>query len=364
VAVLLVVCAPASAATGATSHSFDVATGVLTSKVSPAISGDRVELSTIENSLPEGCVGCPSEWDSVQRWVIESSAPLDFVFGSRKFAIRGGDEVKVEIVVPKSSGADVTMDVTDTDLYGNRALTEAVRFRAVGRGLDINGDGDVDIAVTAGDWLPVLTGGPGNDQIDLSRATGLWRDGSPIVDGPTIDGGFGNDRLVGSYLGDHITGGPGRDTILGGPGNDEIAGDGGSSDKGQAADVLRGGPGNDLLEGYDGNDKIYGDNGNDYLMGAGGNDVLIGGRGKDHLHGWKGRDRMYGGPGNDTIWDHHGRSLAVGGSGNDYINFGTLSGPWGPAARTSRAVCGAGNDRLGDAYPRRSRCERTNLGPL
>ena len=65
----------------------------------------------------------------------------------------------------------------------------------------------------------------------------------------TIDGGNGNDVIVGSAGRDTIFGGRGRDTLSGGAGNDLI-------DGGAGADVISGGKGNDSITGSAGDDII------------------------------------------------------------------------------------------------------------
>ena len=114
----------------------------------------------------------------------------------------------------------------------------------------------------------------GNDRVDLSDAT--EREAS-------VNGGAGNDTLIGSQA---------NNTLLGGNGND----------------VLLGSNANDLLSGGAGRDK---------LMGEGGDDVLVGGDGNDGLSGGSGADHLTGGRGTDTA-DYSDRS------DNLLINIGTI----------------------------------------
>lgn len=139
--------------------------------------------------------------------------------------------------------------------------------------------------------LLVVTGGPGNDRIDLildaatneivvldagqmvgrfdsgsvntiSIAAGIGDDlvsvAQAIVQALTIDGEAGNDTLQA---------GSGPATLLGGDGDD----------------VLIGGPGADILLGEAGDDKVFGN---------GGPDVLDGGLGKDKLFGVSSADTV------------------------------------------------------------------------
>ncbi|HEX6687184.1 MAG TPA: hypothetical protein VF085_00800 [Solirubrobacterales bacterium] len=66
-------------------------------------------------------------------------------------------------------------------------------------------------------------------------------------------------------------------------------------------DQLIGGAGNDLLHGDAGDDRLVGRKGSDVLFGGGGNDVLVGGPGNDVLHGGYGEDRVIAGPGADSL---------------------------------------------------------------
>ena len=76
-----------------------------------------------------------------------------------------------------------------------------------------------------------------------------------------IDGGDGNDVIVGGEKNDLLFGGNGLDAIDGGDG----------------ADVLVGGAGLDALYGDDGNDILIGGTSADALAGGKGDDILIGG---------------------------------------------------------------------------------------
>lgn len=169
-----------------------------------------------------------------------------------------------------------------------------------------------------------------------------------------INGGLGNDNLVGDadnnqFAGgagdDSLSGGAGRDTLMGGQGDDVLDGggdadelDGGegsdtasytsavqntivgqvngvtasllnasSNQGGASGDVyasienLRGSGWNDVLIGNAGDNKLDGDAGDDNLQGGNGNDSLLGGAGNDTLSGGAGADSLSGGAGTDTV---------------------------------------------------------------
>ena len=73
----------------------------------------------------------------------------------------------------------------------------------------------------------------------------------------SVDGGDGNDRVVGGSAADSLSGGAGRDRLTGGAGNDTLVGGGGF-------DRLFGGAGDDFLDSRDGvNDLLNGGAGRD-----------------------------------------------------------------------------------------------------
>jgi Ca2+-binding RTX toxin-like protein len=100
-----------------------------------------------------------------------------------------------------------------------------------------------------------------------------------------LDGGPGDDRLMGSVS---------NDRLVGGIDDDELRGGGG-------LDRLNGNPGDDRLYGAKGVDVLKAGPGRDFLFGGIGNDDLLGGSGKDLLDGLQGRkDHCVGGGGKDV----------------------------------------------------------------
>jgi Ca2+-binding RTX toxin-like protein len=81
--------------------------------------------------------------------------------------------------------------------------------------------------------------------------------------------------------------------------------------------LVEGGAGNDWLVGAELGQLMIGDAGNDFMYGQGGNDTLFGGAGNDQLRGGDGADTFDGGGGND---------YAEGGPGGDTYLFGRGSG--------------------------------------
>jgi uncharacterized delta-60 repeat protein len=148
----------------------------------------------------------------------------------------------------------------------------------------------------------VVSGGTGNDRVKISGAVRL-----PV----TLDGGPGNDTLVG---------GGGDDTLLGGDGNDTLDGRGG-------ADLFRGGAGSDTADYTLRKKSVFvgiGTAADDGEKGEGDNvfsDVenVWGGRGNDTLRGSSANNRLAGGAGDDVLVGRGGRDTILGGAGNDLI---------------------------------------------
>lgn len=152
----------------------------------------------------------------------------------------------------------------------------------------------------AGAEIVKLAGGTGNDTLTAAAAT----------IGIVLDGGAGNDSLVGGGGADTLSGGLGNDTLAGGAGSDTLAEtfDGTLT---LATTKLTGGLGTDVLSGIE-RAELTGGAGNDVfnaskfagsvvLTGLGGNDKLTGGKGADTLIGGDGNDTLAGGAGTDRL---------------------------------------------------------------
>jgi Ca2+-binding RTX toxin-like protein len=194
----------------------------------------------------------------------------------------------------KNTSVETTREATvtrETDLFGRPTKT----IIDAGKGDDYinphtNADGSVDVYVngekhsfTADEAKNLeIRGGKGNDTIVCTgKAEGFeflgikFGAADPKM---TLDGGKGDDIIVGSEGNDTIRGGKGNDLIMGAGGDDNI-------DGGRGNDMIWGGDGNDTIHGGKGNDTIYGGNGNDNCYGDGGRDKVYGGAGKDWVAG-------------------------------------------------------------------------------
>jgi Ca2+-binding RTX toxin-like protein len=153
-------------------------------------------------------------------------------------------------------------------------------------------------------------------------------------DADSMDGGDGNDTLVGGYGRDTLNGGNDADLLFGDD-NDDVLTGGGDADTlvgGQGRDLLNGDGGDDCLFGGDSKDTLYGGDQNDILCGGEENDVLYGGNQSDTLNGAEGDDTLWGGTGagDDGAADvfvyevsrwacDKGDEKVFGGGGNDWI---------------------------------------------
>jgi Ca2+-binding RTX toxin-like protein len=111
----------------------------------------------------------------------------------------------------------------------------------------------------------VVDAGNGGDAVRIDEANGVFSDTIPT----TIEGGNGNDRLVGGAGAVTIDGGNGNDALFGGTGNEK----------------LLGGNGNDSIDGNKGNDSAFLGNGNDTF-------IWDPGDGSDTIEGENGKDTM------------------------------------------------------------------------
>lgn len=179
-----------------------------------------------------------------------------------------------------------------------------------------DGQGNLDATITTS-WNFAINGYPATiDQL--------------LTGADTINGGAGDDQLVGGAGADTINGGDGNDTISGGTGNNAINGGLGSDtviywgetgkvtvNLGAAATVsatIAAGVNavlnpahTDTLTGVEnissgsGADAITGSASDNVLSGGGGNDVISGGAGNDLILGGAGVNTLDGGLGVDTV---------------------------------------------------------------
>lgn len=223
------------------------------------------------------------------------------------------------------------------------------------------GDGSnlIDLTgVTTADFaadLPItVNGGDGNDTILGSEFNDSLVGGNGA---DSITGGLGDDSLEGNNGNDSLSGGVGEDSILGGDGADSINGDAGndtvlagngadSVSGGDGTDALNGGDGTDTLNGNAGDDTLSGDNGNDSLLGGADNDSILGGTGNDTASGGDGLDTINGGTDNDSLGGDDGTDSIDGGDGNDVLAGGTDDDTLNGGVGNDTALGNDGNDSI------------------
>lgn len=123
-----------------------------------------------------------------------------------------------------------------------------------------------------------------------------------IVGGPddgdayagTLNGGNGNDVIVGTSGADDIDGGNGNDTICAGDGDDIV-------DGGNDIDTIFGEDGNDDISGGNGADTIDAGEGTNEVLGGNGDDIIVTGAGDDTIDGELGEDSCTPGAGTNTL---------------------------------------------------------------
>jgi len=141
------------------------------------------------------------------------------------------------------------------------------RVTTYGDGLDF-GDGDYGSDVVVGGAGDQLFGGTENDELSVRLHSGETESAA------YMNGGYDDDRIVGSELADALQGNIGEDRLF------RHGGD----------DVIRGGGSDDLLRGDGGDDRLFGENNRDDLHGSAGDDTLTGGDGLDGFWGDAGLD--------------------------------------------------------------------------
>jgi Ca2+-binding RTX toxin-like protein len=270
---------------------------------------------------------------------------------------------------------------------------DTIRMNA---GNDTGFGGRGEDTVSGGSGVDVVAGGDGNDELygaevvalidlidfgeeDLSAPEAPA--GGTGGQGDWVDGGRGDDRVVGSARDDVLLGGAEADRLVAGAGDDTLFGDrtadpfrangwriartleigsdpsvataranfaiagllledGAAKGGEHGDDWLAGGAGDDWLYGEGGNDLLDGGADDDWLVAGEGDDTAIGGAGSDYLFGDgpesfefgavasvdHGADTLHGNDGNDRLHGNGGADLLFGDAGDDLIfgDSGTL----------------------------------------
>jgi Ca2+-binding RTX toxin-like protein len=224
-----------------------------------------------------------------------------------------------------------------------------------------------------------LFGGPGNDQLNAGSGKGSTLVGGRGDDGLfcpdewiardcVMQGGVGNDLLIGGAGATRFAGGPGVDTASWN--NTPVIANltTGTADS-DAPDGLEG------IENLFGRGTLIGDAGDNVLQTISGGivwspsaTVLIGEGGDDQLLGGDASERLEGGPGRDVLIGHGGDDTLDGGAGIDVVRFddaflgvnadlsvGRASGDGDDILRAVEGLIGSHHDDalIGDGRPNR-----------
>ena len=206
-----------------------------------------------------------------------------------------------------------------------------------------------------------IRGGEGeNPIVNTGTIVGriLLQGGDDVFEGASgrawgyIDGGAGNDRLVGGLNRDDLRGGAGNDTLEGNGGADRLDGGTGRDTALYTAnttpvrvDLAQGSasfPGQSWApETLISIENVTTGSGDDVLIGSAVANTLRGGAGSDVLNGAGGADLLVGGTGSDVLDGGGGADVLIGGTGADVFRFASASASAPGAADVIRAGTGA-----------------------
>ncbi len=269
----LAVIAPATAA--AESCAYNPATKAVTATITP---GSQATLKIdaagqlLFGNVPAPCAGATAtNTDSVSvAGAVGTTERLTLDQSESFFGPGASSESNIPEIELATSLGDASDVLAIIATAGNDVVAPGQN------GVAIDSDGDLDITVNPGIFNIEIYALGGDDFINGRGQGGA---GLHFLGPLTIDGGPGNDQIVGSTDPDKLYGREGNDSIN--------AQDG--------ADLLEGGPGNDFLTASEGNDTLVGGPGADSLSGGYGDDLLDGDDGEADTS-------FNGGPGTDTLF--------------------------------------------------------------
>jgi Ca2+-binding RTX toxin-like protein len=272
-------------------------------------------------------------------------------------------------------GDQVAATAGDTFTVNNSGNTTAgVTTDWGATGVDLSGDGDVDVSLAGvetsmhilgvGQVYPAageVVNAGGSTATGAAYPTAITIDGTLNISDSTLTGGAGNDTITGGTGWDFLAGGLGNDSLDGGAGEDAVdysasatgvvvtlgapgVGSGEGLDSLTSIEDVAGSNHNDSLTGDGGDNWFYAGNGNDTITGGGntaygdtydvaaaealvtvdlGANTSTGGSGTDTLSGIENAsgsefaDNLKGSSGNNIIWGEGGNDTLSGGAGNN-----------------------------------------------
>ena len=335
----------------------------------------------------------------------------------KRFALTIAVATAGAVAIPATAGAVVTPTVDGTTLtVTSNDDADTITLGVAGGVLTVNG-APTTLAANDNAQIAIEAGG-GNDTVD---ATGLaaanYRD---LV----INGGEGDDLLIGGSDNDHLDGDGGDDRLIGFRGGDQVAGDLGNDtmvwNNGDGTDVNDGDAGNDEVEvngaptlrdqltvrpsdqpgrvqfnrtnlnqfGIDlsaerltvnalGGDDSFGPAAPAGLAGlvsltvngGSGPDNLVGGDGADLVNGGDGNDTVIGGAGDDRLVGDRGGDIHVGAEGDDVLVWNNGDGSDSLSGDDGFDRAEVNGAAAGDVFTlapegQNARFQRTNLVPF
>jgi Ca2+-binding RTX toxin-like protein len=200
---------------------------------------------------------------------------------------------------------DTTAGNVDAIQFKAGIAPEAVQVSRVNDDLILKIAGTTDQITAKNYFVGDALSGWAIEEIRFADSATIWT--TADIKTTVLNGGVGNDKVIGYASADTLNGNGGNDLLYGRDGDD----------------VLNGNADADTLYGENGNDMLNGGDGNDTLSGAAGTDILQGGAGIDNLSDNSGNGFFDGGADNDTLTGGTGQELFIGGAGNDTITTNT-----------------------------------------
>ncbi|MGY6278400.1 calcium-binding protein, partial [Methylomonas sp. MgM2] len=327
----------------------------------PSIVSDDVTLLKSGNDLLVSVSGGTDSLRLVD-WYLQDYEPW-MIFDDDEWSYYQASEIGTTLIGTAGGNTMTALDDYGWTLLGNAGNDTLIGnagddVLVGGSGSDIlfGGDGDDTFVVEGvdngydrfegGGGFDTIVGGGGDDLIRLHQFGGDY-----MVE--RIDGGLGLNTIAGTGYGDTIDlsgtevlnvaaidGGAGNDTLIGNAGDDVLVG-------GRGSDILSGGDDTFVVEGVDsGYDRFEGGAGFDTIVGGGGDDLI-------RLHQFGGAyavERIDGGLGSNTIaGTGYGDTIDL--SGTELLNIAAIDGGAGNDTLTGSAagdvlIGGSGSDTL------------------
>jgi Ca2+-binding RTX toxin-like protein len=258
-------------------------------------------------------------------------------------------------LIGRYAGIDTVDGGAGNDIIRATATDTAITWDAIENVEKVSANGFTGVKVV---------GTQSGDMIDLTGVT---------LDHVDIEGGGGNDTMMGTSAADTINGGYGADVLVGGNGDDLFL-----VDRYAGSDKFNGGEGYDVVR-MTANDASLsfsaitgvemisaGGFANIQIVGGGSNDTMdfspIVLDGITAIAGGAGNDSITGTAGADTIVGSYGDDVLAGGSGNDVFLIGRYNGIDAISGGRGRDVVGASSANVSMTWGSLSSIEEISSG--